>query len=163
VHLAILDKDEALYIEKTEPPGFIRLNTWVGKRNKLHCSAVGKALLGYLSEAESRKLCPPSSLTRRTNRTITSLTVLLADLAKVRLRGYAIDDGEDEAEGRCVAAPVFCADGKVVASVSVSGTMTQIDVHKLDALGKLVRNYAAQISGRLGYTASERKKGASGP
>src|SRR5437763_11869228 len=54
-HLAILERDEAVYIEKVEPSGFIRLYTWIGKRNSVHCTAVGKALLMCLPEAETRR------------------------------------------------------------------------------------------------------------
>ena len=38
-HLAILEKDEAVYIERSEPKGFIRLNTWIGERKLLHRTA----------------------------------------------------------------------------------------------------------------------------
>lgn len=152
VHLAVLQEEEAIYIEKREPPGYIRLNTWVGKRNSLHCTAVGKALLMYLSETAIRRLCPPAKMTRRTDRTIISQDALIEDLAKARQRGYTFDDGEDEKEGRCLAVPVFGSDGKVIAAVGLSGTLAQIDLHRTDAFGKLVINYAGQISARLGYS-----------
>jgi DNA-binding IclR family transcriptional regulator len=42
VHMAIIEGDEAVLIEKVEPPGLVRLATWVGKRLELHSSAVGK-------------------------------------------------------------------------------------------------------------------------
>lgn len=151
VHLAVLQEEAAIYIEKRESPGYIRLNTWIGKRNSLHCTAVGKALLMYLSETAIRSLCPPARMPRRTDRTITSEDGLIEDLAKARQRGYAFDDGEDEKEGRCVAAPVFGSDGKVIAALGLSGTLAQIDLHKIDAFGKLVMHHAEQISARLGY------------
>ena len=40
VHMALIEGDEAVLIEKVEPPGLVRLATWVGKRLDLHCSAV---------------------------------------------------------------------------------------------------------------------------
>lgn len=153
LHLAILEKDEAVYIEKTEPAGFIRLNTWVGKRNSLHCTAVGKALLMHSSQSEIRKFCPPRALKRRTGRTLTSVKALINDLAKARERGYSIDDAEDEPEGRGVAAPILGSEGKVVASMGFAGTLAQLDLPRIDALGKLIKNYAAQLSTRLGYSA----------
>lgn len=151
VHLAVLQEDAAIYIEKRESPGYIRLNTWIGKRNSLHCTAVGKALLMHLSEIEIRRLCPLAKMHRRTDRTIISQDALIDDLAKGRQRGYVFDDGEDEKEGRCVAAPVFGSDGKVVAALGLSGTLAQIDLHRMNAFGKLVNHHAQQISARLGY------------
>src|SRR5262245_11428465 len=67
-HLATLEKDEAVYIEKAEPAGYIRLNTWVGKRNSLHCTAVGKALLLHHSEADLKRIFRNVGLPRRTDR-----------------------------------------------------------------------------------------------
>jgi DNA-binding IclR family transcriptional regulator len=150
-HLAILERDEAVYIEKVEPSGFIRLYTWIGKRNGLHCTAVGKALLMCLAEDEIRKICLPELLIRRTERTITSVDSLLAELRQSAERGYAVDDVEDEPEGRGVASPIYNDQGKVIASLGVAGSLSQIEPSRIDAIGKLVRNYAGQVSGRLGY------------
>lgn len=158
-HLAVLERDEAVYIEKTEPPGFIRLNTWVGKRNSLHCTAVGKALVAHLPQSELVQVCPESALQARTARTIVAMDRLLAELQDVRQEGYAVDDGEDEPEGRCVAAPIWSADDKVIASLGLSGTLLQIDLARLKALGKLVRNYANQIGQRLGRPTQSHKVG----
>lgn len=51
-----------------------------------------------------------------------------------------------------MAAPIFDSDGKMIASVGFAGTLAQIDLHRIDALGKVIKNYAGQISRRLGYT-----------
>lgn len=150
-HLATLEKDEAVYIEKTEPSGFIRLNTWVGKRNNLHCTAVGKALLLRHSEAELRKVFESIGLPRRTDRTITDVKMLAEELKTSLERGYTVDDAEDELDGRCIAAPVYGDRGDIVASIGLSGTANQIDLPRREALGKLVRNYARQISASLGH------------
>src|SRR5437763_1118609 len=47
-HLAILDRGRAMYIEKTDSTGFVKMNTWIGRRMDLHSTAVGKALSAYL-------------------------------------------------------------------------------------------------------------------
>ena len=150
-HLAILERDEAVYIEKVEPKGFIRLYTWIGKRNSVHCTAVGKALLMSLAQDQVTRICQPATMVRRTERTITSLDVLIPELRNSAERGYAIDDVEDEREGRGVAAPIFDEQGKVIASLGVAGSLSQIEFDRFDAIGKLVRNYAGQISERLGH------------
>lgn len=154
-HLAILEKKEAIYIEKSEPKGFIRLNTWVGERKLLHCTGVGKALLMHLPQAEIRKLLTGVELVNRTDRTITTMEGLLQNLSESSARGYAIDDGEDEAEGRGIAAAIRSADGHVVASMGLAGTLQQLDLRRIDGIGKLIHNYAGQVSRRLGYYPSE--------
>ncbi len=112
LHLAILERDEAVYIEKVEPRGYVRLYTWIGKRNSLHCTAVGKALLMCLTEDEVRAICKAGTLIRRTERTIVSVDTLLTELRYSAERGYAIDDIEDEPEGRAVAAPIIQRSGQ---------------------------------------------------
>lgn len=149
-HLATLEKDEAVYIEKAEPAGFIRLNTWVGKRNSLHSTAVGKALLMFTPENQIRKILKDAGLPRKTDRTIITVEAFLEDMARCRERGFAVDDGEDENEGCCIAAPIFSGDDHVVAAVGLSGTVAQIDSQRREAIGKLITNYARQISARSG-------------
>ena len=92
-HLAILDRNEAVYIERSEPKGFIRLNTWVGERKLLHCTGVGKAILMHLPPSEIRRLVGAGPLVRRTDRTITDVERLIDNLAECAARGYAVDDG----------------------------------------------------------------------
>ena len=150
-HLAILDRNEAVYIERSEPKGFIRLNTWVGERKLLHCTGVGKALLMHLPPAEVRRLVGPGPLVRRTDRTITDVERLIENLADCASRGYAVDDAEDEAEGRGAAAAIWGSDGRVVASIGLAGTLQQTDPSRMEGIGRLIRNYALQVSQRLGY------------
>ena len=65
-HLAILDHDEAVYVEKVEAPGFIKMNTWIGRRMEVHSTAVGKALLAYLDPKE-RDANPSPARTEEVN------------------------------------------------------------------------------------------------
>ena len=52
-HLAILDHEEAVYVEKVEAPSFIKMDTWMGRRMEVHSTAVGKSLLAYLDAEET--------------------------------------------------------------------------------------------------------------
>jgi IclR family acetate operon transcriptional repressor len=150
-HVAVLHQAEAVYVERVEPTGFIRINTWVGMRVALHCTAVGKALLLSMSEEQIRAILPADRLVRKTDRTHTSIESLLEDLSRSRTRGYTVDDAEDEKEGRCLATPVFGADGTVAASIGVSGTVWQIEPQRVDSLGKLILKFAADLSAKLGW------------
>jgi DNA-binding IclR family transcriptional regulator len=144
-HLAILDNNAAVYIDKREGDSYIKINSWIGKRNLLHCTAVGKALIAYKSEREIRDLCD-KTLVKRTKKTITSFKKLMLELAEVCKCGYAVDDEEDEVSGRCVASPIFNASGGVVAAIGVAGIVTQLPDERLKALGAAVRKCAADIS-----------------
>jgi DNA-binding IclR family transcriptional regulator len=152
VHMAIIEDHEAVLIEKIEPPGLVRLATWVGKRLELHCSAVGKCLLAYLPEAEFLRLVRDRGLTRNNENTITSIRRLKQQMMQVRQAGFAIEDEEGEIGCRCVGAPVFDHSGTLIAAISVAGTTAQIRSEEFTYFGRLVRQTASDISEALGYT-----------
>jgi DNA-binding IclR family transcriptional regulator len=126
VHMALTEGDEAVLIEKVEPPGLVRLATWVGKRLELHYSAVGKCLLAYLPEDEFLRLVRDRGLTRNNENTITSIRKLKQQMAQIRHAGYAIEDEEGEIGCRCVGAPVFDHSDNVIAAISVAGSTAQV-------------------------------------
>jgi DNA-binding IclR family transcriptional regulator len=150
VHLGIFDRGEAIYIDRREAPGFVRINTWIGKRNYVHTSAIGKVLLAYRSKQEITAIWK-SGLPRRTANTIASLRRLMQVLKEIRACGYSIDDEEDEIGGRCVAAAVFNAARQVEGAVSISGHSSSVRREDFPVLGEIVRRQAARISERLGY------------
>ncbi len=156
-HLAILDHGDAVYIERVESPGFIKMAIWVGLRTTPHVTAVGKSLICHLDRHELAEIMSLHPVTAASPKTITSFPRLLVELAKVRERGYAIDDEEHELRVRCVAAPVFAASGDVVASIGVSGTVGQISDDYLPKLGNIVRLAALKLSAQLG-SPNERRR-----
>jgi len=152
VHLAILDRGEAVYIDKKEPDGFLKINSWLGKRNYVHTSAVGKALVAGAEVKELRRIWT-SGLPRRTANTVTTWKGFQEELLETRKRGYAVDREEDELGGRCVAAPVRNSRGAAIASIGVSGVVSQISDSRIVELGQLLRLAARDIEFRLGYLA----------
>src|SRR6202162_6710889 len=91
-HLAVLDGPDAVYIEKVEPEGFIRMDTWVGRRMRVHATSVGKALVAHIVEDRLEQILRKSGMGKRTPKTITTMPRLLKELAKVRAQGYAVED-----------------------------------------------------------------------
>ena len=143
-HLAVLEKDQAIYIQKVDGPGLIKFDTYVGKRTNLHCTAVGKVLLAYAPEPRLQKVLLKRTFARYTNKTIISPVLLRKELARVRQLGYALDDEEEELEVRCLAAPVFNRPGECMAALGITGTAGQIrDDHIADLVLALKRAAAA--------------------
>lgn len=153
-HLAILDHREAVYIEKVETPGFIKMDTWVGRRMDIHSTSVGKALVAHLPEAEVGAIITERGLRKRTPRTITAHAKFLQELAKVRKQGYAVDNEENSLGVRCVAVPVFDSLGSVEAAIGVTGTTSQLDEASVPKVADLVREAARKISHQLGLRAA---------
>jgi DNA-binding IclR family transcriptional regulator len=149
-HLAILDHGQAVYVEKVDAPGFIKMDTWIGRHMDVHATSVGKALVAYLPKEEVEAILRQHGMRKRTPKTITVPSKYLAELEKVKKQGYAIDDEENNLGVRCVGVPIFNSLGEVQASVAVSGTTEQTGEDALPKVVELVREAARKISKKLG-------------
>ncbi len=151
-NLAILRDDAVFYLASAEGPKAVRQYTLIGKRNPLHCTAMGKVLVAHLPEADREAL-----LARLTYRRLTPYSAQSADelrpmLDAVHERGYAVER-EEAAFGRgCIGAAVRDAAGAVVAATSITGPMRVLDLDRREAeLGARVLEMADRISHNLGY------------
>ncbi|HKE31642.1 MAG TPA: IclR family transcriptional regulator [Candidatus Angelobacter sp.] len=144
-HLAVLDKDQGVFIQKVESPSLICFDTYVGRRMDLHCTGVGKVILAYESEDVLKRFFSKKSYIRYTNKTITSPRRLRQEINKVRQSGFAIDDEEEELEVRCVAVPVFNQAAKFAAALSVTGTLGQIPLPTIQSAADALKKAAANI------------------
>jgi len=153
VHLTVLDHDEVLYIDCIESQRRLRTYSVIGVRAPLYCTSVGKAIMAFLPEAEIGRIVAEKGIDPITANTITSMEALRANLAKVRERGWAIDDCEHEEHLRCVGAPVRDARGEVFAAVSLSGPAERNTFERLEAIAPALVRATSEISRRLGYRA----------
>lgn len=151
--LGVLDNDQVLFVAQADGPNLIAVGDWTGRASTLHANASGKVLLASLAEREVLRIVR-RGLTRYTERTITDLEPLLADLARARRRGYATALSELENGLTAVAAAVHDARGKVIAAVEVWGPAFRLTPRRLPELAAQARATAAAISVRLGGAAA---------
>jgi DNA-binding IclR family transcriptional regulator len=156
-HIAVLDHGKMVYIEKVESPGFIQTSTWVGKRMQVNSTSVGKSIAAYLPKTELEAILKEQGLKKRTEKTITTQAKFLAELEKVRGRGYALDDEENSLGARCVAAPVFDTFGRPIAALGLSGTTSQINRAFLAKIAGMVQDAAKTISQNLSNQSAPKK------
>jgi len=149
-HLAVLEGAEAVYIERVPSPGFIQLDTWVGRRMPLHSTSVGKALGAFLPEEEADAIFQSTLLPRFTPRTIVSLPRLKQEFKRIRENGVAIDNEENTPGVRCVAAPIFGSNGRAVAALSLTGPVQQVTEESAGKIAEKVKEAARQITQTLG-------------
>ena len=139
-----------------EADGPVRVVQDVGGQRPLYCTAVGKALAAWLPAAEVEAALAHQPMAALTPKTITTRDAFMAELRRIRHAGYAIDD-EEQFEGlRCIAMPVFCHTGEVVASLCVVGPKHRMTHQKLAAVRAPVKALAQQLSLRLGFVAPQR-------
>ncbi|MFD5916482.1 IclR family transcriptional regulator [Kitasatospora sp. NPDC058201] len=149
VHLTVWQAPGIVYLDKVEDETNVRMASRVGSRAPAYCTATGKAILAWLPEEAVTEVVA-AGLRPVTAWTISDETHLRADLARIRARGYSIDDRENEPEVRCVAAPIFDHTGEVTAALSVSGLTSRMTAARVRALGPVVAQVGLRISRELG-------------
>jgi IclR family acetate operon transcriptional repressor len=141
-NLAVLTQGRAEYVAQAPGRHTMRTFTEVGNRVELHCTGVGKALLAAVDPAAAGQLIAAAPLTAQTSATITGPAALQAEIALIRGRGHALDEGEMEVGVRCVAVGL---PGATPMAVSVSGPAVRMtDALVADAVSAL-RSAAAEL------------------
>jgi len=150
VHFGVRQGDEAVYLDKLEGRGAYGMRSRIGGTLPLHCTAIGKAILAALPEDDVRLIAHRTGLPRRMPRTLTSPDALLANLANVRARGWALDDEENATRVRCIGAVVRDHRGEPIGAVSVSGLNVDLARVQVARLAPMVVHAARAVSGALG-------------
>jgi DNA-binding IclR family transcriptional regulator len=120
VNLMIEKDGMGIYLYQARGDEAVELDTYVGKRVHLHCTALGKAILGFRPSKEVQRILDERGMPELTDETITDPEEFSRALGDVRERGYAIDDGERLTGLQCVAAPISDDDDRAIAALSVS-------------------------------------------
>ena len=145
-NLGIEQRDEVVFLNQIETHQTIRAFFPPGTRGPMHASGIGKALLAFYAPSRLDRIITAQGLPGFTPQTLTCPEALRADLARIRARGFAIDDQERTIGMRCVAAPVFNSHGEPIAGISVSGPAFRIGVEQALALGPTVRETADRVT-----------------
>ena len=141
-HTLILEEAMGSYVLGSMPS--------IGTRWPAHATSTGKTILAFLSP-EERNLALPRVLPQVTPRTLADRTALDRELARVRERGYALSQEELEPGFVAVGAPVYAADGRVTAAISVGGPKVRLTPETIASIARRLPVAAARISERLGY------------
>jgi IclR family acetate operon transcriptional repressor len=123
-NLAILDGDQIMYVAQAPGSHSMRMFTEVGRRAQAHCTAVGKAMLAQLPVEKVAGILRRTGMPAQTEHTLTDRAQFARELALIRERGYAIDEGEQELGVRCVA--VALPGNSTRAAASISGPLTRM-------------------------------------
>jgi IclR family acetate operon transcriptional repressor len=145
-NLASLDRNSAVYVESVQAPRIVRMCPELGKRLPLHSTAVGKVLLAHQPDELVRNVVRGAPLAATTPNTIMDLGRLSEELKRVRQTGYAVDLEEHEEGVRCLAAPVFSPDGRILAAMSLSGPASRLGSERLEVLIPHIKSIAATFS-----------------
>ncbi|GAB2762937.1 IclR family transcriptional regulator [Sinomonas soli] len=149
-NMAVLDSDTVIYVAQVPSPHAMRMFTEVGRRAHTHDTGVGKAILAQLDDEQVRSIVARQGMPTPTAYSLGDIESLLSDLDKIRARGYAIDEQEQEIGVRCFSMAVPHA--PTPTAISVSGPVSRVDESFGERAVPLLREAAANISAELNRT-----------
>jgi IclR family KDG regulon transcriptional repressor len=148
--MAIRSGNQVMYIAQATSGRLVNMFVQIGALVPMYCTGVGKAILANLPSLEVNRITEDGGLLSLTPKTIVEVSRLQGELEKIRKNGFAIDDEEREVGIRCVAAPIFSQNGKLIGAISISGPAGRITPDQDSHFAELVQLNAKKISERLG-------------
>jgi DNA-binding IclR family transcriptional regulator len=157
-HLATLRDFDVVHLDGAQGEQLVQTSLRVGRRLPLHCTALGKVLLGCspenVRELFDRTLTEAGGLGARTPNTIVDRDKFFEQVRSVAGAGFALDLEECEPGLCCAAAPVHDASGRMIAALSVSGPAFRLGEERLlRNVVPAVIGAAETLSRELGHTA----------
>ncbi|NMP23865.1 IclR family transcriptional regulator [Sulfobacillus harzensis] len=149
VNLAVEDDLSIVYVATVDARNLLRMQLKVGRRAPMHCTAVGKAILAVHPALVERLKEQNGELAALTPRTLVQWRDLEAELARVRSRGFAIDDEEQEIGARCVAAAILDPRGRVQGAIGISAPSARLSLERAQQVGPTIVEAAQSVSRHL--------------
>jgi len=118
----------------------------LGRPSIAHATSAGKVMLAF-----SGRELPAGPFRAYTPRTIVDPADLVAEIASVRERGWAIASGEREPGLTAIAAPIRSARGELEAIVALQGPSSRFDEAAVQRAIPLLLERAEAISRELGW------------
>jgi DNA-binding IclR family transcriptional regulator len=141
-HLALLDGTEVVYLAKVSGHRSAPTASAIGGRLPTHCTAVGKALLGFgPGQALTDRI--KAGLPRRTPLTLATPGTLERDLIATAERGFSVDREETRMGIVSVGAPILGAGGRPIAAIAIAGRTHTI---RIDQIAPAVQAAARGLS-----------------
>jgi IclR family KDG regulon transcriptional repressor len=151
VRVAMMDRDSALVTLDAFPESQPFYSPQFGPRAPLYCTALGKAMLGFLDREEINGYLKRVKLTPYNSNTIVQKNRLLEDLKETRKKGYSINREEHMLGRAAIGAPIFGRKGYPVGSIVIIVDPNQLD-EMIKSLGQEVIKTALEISRLMGYS-----------
>lgn len=153
VFLGKLEDGQVVYLRRMESPRSIMVVKKLVQRVPAHCTATGAAIMAFLTEREVEQILEEHGMAPYNESTVTDRSVFMRRLADVRRRGYAIVDGEYNAELLCVSAPIMDFTGRPRAALTVAVLAGRgVSEERLTSLSEMVLQAAHAFSHDLGHT-----------
>ncbi len=149
-HLWVLEGEQALYLDTLPGRRRIEISSRVGDRHPLCSTGLGQALL--LDETPDQWRAHFDAERGTTAEAAARFRNWAERMRLYAAGGYSFDLEENEDRIRCVGAPVRDETGRIVAAISVASAAQYMDSIRMTELAVTVRDTAAAISRKLGWS-----------
>jgi DNA-binding IclR family transcriptional regulator len=152
VNLGVPSEGAVLYLDIIESRHGLRMAAHIGKRDPLHSTALGKAILAALPDDELERILASYRWERRTPNTLVTPEALRQEVGLIRARGYATDYEENEVGARCVGVAICDQAGRPVGAISISGPSARLTDQAMAVMATRLQWAASEVRYRLGYS-----------
>ncbi|WP_137287778.1 IclR family transcriptional regulator [Halorussus salinisoli] len=126
------ENGQGICLYKAEGEDAVQTEVYVGYRNELYHTAVGKAILAFLPEERRKSIIEQKTLEPITENTITDKARLAEEMSEIREQGFAYNHEETIQGLAGIGAPVKDQQGKVFGAISVIGPTSRMDEQRLE-------------------------------
>lgn len=151
VLMAVPDNDSIVYVFKREKPEGLKYSSFVGQRRPLNYGVMGRIIMAYLPKERLTSIMRkyPAPPWMEEGETVDDTIRINFDTVKKELVCVDINKTNDGVAG--IGAPIFNAEGKLIAALALIGPTVQLVDDEFDRKKEFVKEAARQISRRMGY------------
>jgi DNA-binding IclR family transcriptional regulator len=146
----------AQVVDRAYPRADVHVGIGLGSTYGPFDGAIGKCLLAAADPAAAEELVRGAEIPRHTERTIVDPDALLAEVARVRERGWAASAGELK-ENQAVATPLYGPDGDLKLVVFALGFPGQLPDEAIPPVGALLRETVGAVQEDLGFVSEKER------
>ncbi|RSL33576.1 IclR family transcriptional regulator [Salibacterium salarium] len=149
-HICLIEQFEVVYYYRVKRKDPETLVTNIGRKNPIHCTSEGLALLAFQDEAYIEQVLN-NGLPSFTNETMTTPSVIRDRLASIKEKGYVIATEEYYKGYIGIAVPIRDYSANVVSSLAMIGPVDRITEANYSYYITKLKETAAEISEEMGY------------
>ena len=129
----------------------LRLVPEIGSIWPIYVGASGRVMMAFMPRDKVENIIRETKLASRNAAHVPTKDEILADLIRIRRRGYLISAGETVEGGAAVAAPVIDRNEQVVGAIAIRGPASRLSQALLRQYAPLVRDATRRLSRELGF------------
>jgi DNA-binding IclR family transcriptional regulator len=150
INLGLFKNQEIIHIDKIDSLEILRMDSALGDKAPAYCTGLGKSILAFLPDHELTYYLDTVDRRPLAPNTITDRDEFLAELARIRQNGYAIDDEEMNIGLRCIAAPIFDHNHYPAYAISISGPAMRLTHRTLENMKSNILKTTEDLSRKMG-------------